>query len=89
MGNNVQTYPIPHLNTVTAANAAALDAAVLAAVKVIANNIIGIVDTAGAPSGNQTVQPNSIQITYEGPYLDSAGADLYTAGITWVETTQL
>ena len=86
---NIQKLAIITQQTVTAADAASLDTAVNAAVIAIADNTIGLTDVTGAPSGNQTVIPNSIVIIPGTPFINKAGNDLYSATITFNAITQL
>jgi len=86
---NIQTYPLRKAQIVDAATAAALTTAINSATNAIAANIIGITDVAGAPSGTQTVYPNTIDIQYASPFINKAANDVYSAMITYVEQTQL
>jgi hypothetical protein len=86
---NIQTYPLRKVQIVDAATAAALTTAINSATKAIAANIIGITDVTGAPSGTQTVYPNTIDIQYGGTFINKATNDLYSAMIIYVEQTQL
>ena len=81
---------IPVQETVQAASAQALDTAVAAAVNVIANNVIGVVDSDGTLTGNQNVIANSIQIVVAAPFYDTgASADVYTSTILSTVITQI
>lgn len=86
---NLNQVQIPVSKGLTATTAALLDAAVAAQVNTLAKNTIGNTDSAGAPSGTQTVYPNSIQISPYAAYLDAVPALHFVCTITWSEAVQL
>jgi hypothetical protein len=77
-----QFYPILITDVITASTAAALTTAVNDAINAIAGNTQNVTDITGTAIGAQNVFPASTAVQYVAPFLDAAGADVYSAMVT-------